>query len=312
MVQAAKETEGLGLEYLGKLTFFDDSFEYDQKSYEYKEIAHIEYTAVQTRHSVNFVPTGTSYSATLFLHLNDGRRLQIKQERVLFGRKEKERSEAVMRAAAMLMSVTFNQRIEVYEAQLARKGFVSWGNYQINKEGDLFFKNELRFNIRRDDISCRLGPFHLECSKRKPRTIERLKALWSGSAEVIDITVDKDCFVYIMSRYLGLTWQGQAVPEKRKTGRQLFHEALLTLGGKLCKADGQVSPEEIGVFKEYFGIDESTFPGAGKIFMEATKTAEDARPAANRIFSLFDGKKEPLEYILVHDLHPLKALVNVG
>ena len=102
-----------------------------------------------------------------------------------------------------------------------------------------------------------------------------------------------------MKHYLGLSWRNQPVPEKRRSGEEIFNEALLVLGAKLCKADGLVSPEEIVVFKQYFGIDDNTYPGASKIFMEAAKTSEDIKETAGRIFKLLGAKTEPLEYILI-------------
>ena len=230
MARSAQGQESLGLEYLDKLTLFDDTFEYDGKDYDYKNVEHIEFTAVSTKHSVNFIPTGTSYSANLFLHLNGGRRLHISQERVFLNRKEKERSEAVMRAAGIIMDITFNRRIEAYVRQMEEKGFVSWGKHQISRNGDLFRKNELRFNVLHDGIACNLGPFQVECRKHKPGIGDKLKELWSGPAEVIDISTDKDCFLYIMKHYLGLSWRNQPVPEKRRSGEEIFNEALLVLG----------------------------------------------------------------------------------
>ncbi len=81
--------EGLGLEYLDRLTLFDESFEYDGKQYAFASVQHVEYTAVATKHSINFIPTGTSYSTRLVLHLDGERRLHIKQERSLLNRKER-------------------------------------------------------------------------------------------------------------------------------------------------------------------------------------------------------------------------------
>jgi DnaJ like chaperone protein len=102
-----------------------------------------------------------------------------------------------------------------------------------------------------------------------------------------------------MKRYLGLSWRNQPIPEKRRSGKEIFKEALLVLGGKLCKADGHVSSEEIVIFKQYFGIDDSTHPGASTIFMEAAATTGDTKETARRIYTLLDGKAEPLEYILI-------------
>ena len=218
MVGGTQEQEGLGLEYLEKLTFFDDKFEYHGKSYDYRDIEHVEFTAVTTKHSVNFVPAGTSYDASLLLHLRSGYQLHVKQERAFLKRKGKERSEAVMRAAGIFMGITFNQRIEAYERQMEEKGFVIWGRHQISRNGDLFRKYELRFNIFKDNIECNLGPFQVECRKHNPGFGDKLKEMWSGCAEAIDISTDKDCFLYIMKYYLGLSWRSQPVPKKRQSG----------------------------------------------------------------------------------------------
>ena len=247
MTGGNQEQEGLGLEYLDKLTFFDEKFEYHGNLYNYQDIEHVEFTAVATKRSVNFVPAGTSYDASLFLHLRSGLRLHIKQERAFWNRKEKERSEAVMRAAGIFMDITFNQRIDTYERQMEEKGFVNWGDHQICRNGDLCRKNELRFNILQDDITCNLGPFQIECRKNNTGFGDKLKELWFGSAEVIDISIDKDCFLYIMKNCLGLSWPkpvraGEAAKRKRnlQRGPTYFGRRALQ-GGWTCQSRGNLS-----------------------------------------------------------------------
>ena len=299
MTEKPYQQDSLKLDSLDKLIFFDNQLEYNNKIYDYKDIKHIEFSATVIKHRVNFVPSGTSYDAKLFLHLEGGDRLHVKQERGFLERKNKEHFEAIMRVAGILMDITFEQRVTFYERLMEDKGFVAWGKYQIARDGDLFKMNELCFNILRDDISCRLSPFSVECRRRNSRLGEKLKAFLLGSAETIDLSIDKDCFLYVMKRYLNLSWESQPVPEKRKKAKDIFNEALLILGARLCKVDGRVSAEEIVRFKEYFGIDESTHPGAGKIFREAINSSEDIRETARKVFDLLGGKKEPLEYILL-------------
>ena len=293
------ENEGLGLEYLDRLTLFNERFEYDGKSHKFSEIEHIEFTALVTKHSVNLVPTGTTYSADLYLHLGGGARLRINQERKFLGAKKKQRYEAVIRAASMLMSITFDQRVELYERQLEKKNFVVWGDHQLHRKGDLFCKNQFRLNILDSGVTCLLEPFSITARKKPSGFGERLKSLVSSLDETIDLSIDKDCFLYIMKRQFGLSWASQPVPEKRKSSRQMFNESLLVLGAKLCKADGHVSVEEIKLFKKYFGIDETTFPDANKIFMEAAIGTDTGTDAAKRLSEMLSGQKEPLEYILV-------------
>jgi DnaJ like chaperone protein len=291
--------DGLGLEFLDRLTLFDERFEYDGKSHNYSEIEHIEFTAVITKHSVNFLPTGTTYSAELFLHLAGGTRLKVEQERVFLGTNKKQRYEAVIRAASMLMSITFDQRVESYERQLEQKSFVEWGDHQLHKLGDLFYRNQFRMNIRESGVTCSLQPFSVIVSKKATGFGEWVKSLISGQVEIIDLSIDKDCFLYLMKTLFSLSWSGQPVPERRLPAKKLFNEALLILGAKLSKADGHVSSGEIALFKTYFGIDEKTFPGASKIFLDAAASSDGGTDSARQLSEMLSGKKEPLEYILV-------------
>ena len=176
MQKSETDSDGLGLEYLDRLTLFDERFEYDGESYDYKSIEHIEFTASVTKHSVNGIPTGTSYAANLVLHLQGRARLHIQQESAFFGAKKKLRYEAVMRAASMLMGISFNQRIESYEHQLKQKKFIEWGQYQIHKDGDIFHRNQHCLNMRDPSVSLLLQPFEI-AFRKKPSGSNRLVSL---------------------------------------------------------------------------------------------------------------------------------------
>ncbi len=295
----SSEGSGLEISYLEDLVFHDDYFFYRGDKYPYKDVEHVQFTATVTKHSVNFVPTGSSYDVQLFIHLRGRSRLHIEHRKGLFRLKQKEKFDAMMRAAGIFSGITFAQRVQAYEDQMKSRGFATWGKHQIGKNGDLFRNNELKFNIKGGDVEFRLGPFHVECTKKKPSIGDRLKALWSGPPEVVDISVDRDCFIYIMKHYLGLSWANETIPEKRLFGKDAFNRAMLILGAQLCKADGHVSPEEVAVFKRHFGIDDDSFPGAGKIFMDAVNSRQNIPDLARQIHDVFDGKEEPLEYVLI-------------
>ncbi len=293
------DDDGLGLEFLDRLTLFDERFEYDKKSIKYDEIEHIKFTALVTKHSVNFFPTGTSFSADLYLYLKGGTKLQIEQEHVFLGTKKKQRYEAVIRAASMFMGITFDRRVEAYEKQFEQKSFVSWGDHQLHKQGDLFYRNQFRMNILTPEVSCALQPFSVTVTKKASGFGEWVKSLVMSQVENIDISIDKDCFLYFVKKHFKMAWPGQPVPERRVPAKKQFNEALLILGAKLCKADGHISSDEIALFKTYFGIDETTFPGAAKIFMAAAASEDSEIASARQLSELVSGNKEPLEYILV-------------
>lgn len=289
-------SEGLSLEYLEKLTLFDQSFEYDGISYKYEDIAHIYFTATATSHSLNGIPTGTSHEAHLVLELKSGKNVAIEQKAQFIGRAKKEYCEAVMRANGILSDITFTSRMMGYEEQLKKKGFVTWGRYQIAANGDLFKDNELRMNLRDKDVKIsKSSPFQINCSK--PQT-----SFWAkmfASDDAIVISTDRDCFMYFMKHTLGFSWSDEHIRTKRGTNREIFHKSLIILGAKLCKADGHVSVDEIKAFKRYFEIDEENYPGSAKVFMDAVNSNQSITEAAKDIFEIFGEEKDALEYILI-------------
>ncbi|GEM_PF-1757849 len=292
------EKEGFSLEYLNDLTFKDDDFWYRGQGYRYGEIEHIKYTATATKHSVNYIPTGTTYETYLSLILANGSHIQIQQENSFLRGKQQERAEAVMKASSIFHEMTFTLRIENYEKQLGEKGYISWSDYQISKNGDLFKKHEFLFNLKDEKVQKSLHVFAFETGKKSEGFKEKIIKIWKSN-EVIDISTDRDCFLYFMKHYLGYSWQNETVKNKRKPNKQEFYEAVLFLGAKICKADGRVSSEEIKTFKTYFGIDENSHPGSAKIFSDAVSSTQGIKESAQKVYNLFNGKKEPLEYIVI-------------
>jgi DnaJ like chaperone protein len=298
-IMTPKSDEGLVLEYLEDLTFYDENFVYGKRvDRKYQDIAHIKYTATAIKRSINFVPTGTSYETFLCLYFTDGTNITIEQERSFFGFKEKERAESVMKAAAIFGEITFTHRMEGYEKQLNEKGFITWSDYQFRKNGDLFKKHEFLFNLKEANVSKVLNIFTFEADKKPTNFKESFVKFWKGS-ERVEISTDRDCFLYFMKNYLGYTWSNEKVKEKKRPRQYEFFEAILTLGAKLCKADGRIDVEEIQTFKRYFGIDEKSFPESSEIFTKAAKSSSGINEPAQKIYNLFGGQKEPLEHIII-------------
>lgn len=121
--------EPIQLEHLSSLSFYDDRFVYKDKSYPFDDVAHVKFTATRTQHSVNFIPTGTTFETDLRLVLAGGRTLRITPEG---GFLQKEaRFEAILRAADVISEITFTKRMEDYELELANHNFVTWDGRQL-------------------------------------------------------------------------------------------------------------------------------------------------------------------------------------
>jgi len=224
------------LENLRDLIFLNDVFEYRGLTRRYSDILHIYYSAVQTRHSINFIPTGTTYSTDLRLIFAKSGVLRINQERRFFGG-QRDAFRAVARAAAIFSGITFWQRALDYERILESKGFVEWDTYQITKRGEIFFRHEQVCDLVADTHELGLRPFSVVLSKRKKDLGERFKSVWSGDHE-IPISQDRDVFLYLFKNWFGITWPNEDMPEKPRPFKQEQKDSG-TRGAGASRNDGR-------------------------------------------------------------------------
>lgn len=83
-------------------------------------------------------------------------------------------------------------------------------------------------------------------------------------------------------------------PPDRSVG---FTIAVIALGAKMAKADGQVTRDEVTAFREVFQIAEEDAANAARVFNLARQDVAGFEEYARRIAVMFDGQSETL-----HDL----------
>lgn len=290
------EENSLELEYLSQLKLFNNHLQYGERVVRYSDIAEIEYYAVQTRHSVNFIPTGTDYDAYLKLHVQGDRPVAIAQEWAYRSSQQKMRAEAVMRAADIIGEITFTDRYERYERQLAEKNFIEFAGYQFNRDGDIFSNNIFVCNIKNGTVRKWLSAF--EFSFEYP--VETMFGFRRRRVRVVDLKVNRDCFLRFLRDTFGYVWKDEKIREKRRKVTELeFQSLVLKLCARLSKVDGRITADEILRIKAVFGITDETLPGAADIFREAAKESARAQALASSLRDLFGSSKEPLYFVWV-------------
>lgn len=75
-------------------------------------------------------------------------------------------------------------------------------------------------------------------------------------------------------------------PERRAA----FAIAVIALGAKMAKADGQVTRDEVTAFREVFQIAAADEAGAAKVFNLARQDVAGFEDYATRIYNLFEGE----------------------
>lgn len=91
------------------------------------------------------------------------------------------------------------------------------------------------------------------------------------------------------------------------TRRIAFATAIIVLGAKLAKADGQVSREEVDAFKRRFKFSEHEVGGVAHIYDQAKTSAEGFEPYARQIAALFGRDAVLLEELLIGLFEVAKA-----
>lgn len=92
---------------------------------------------------------------------------------------------------------------------------------------------------------------------------------------------------------------GAGFEQAREQARQVaFTVAVVALGAKMAKADGQVSREEVDAFKRIFRIPPGEAGKVGKLFDEAKQSADDFEVYARQVAGLFRDAPQVLEDLL--------------
>ena len=66
----------------------------------------------------------------------------------------------------------------------------------------------------------------------------------------------------------------------------------------LCKADGQVTADEIQRVRTIFGVDSTALPNAAEVFAEGVRSHERPAKFASEIKEMLNGNEGPLRAIV--------------
>ena len=96
-------------------------------------------------------------------------------------------------------------------------------------------------------------------------------------------------------------------PEDDATRRVAFTIGVIVLGAKMAKADGIVTKDEIGAFKEVFHIPQEEMQNVGRLFNQARRDAHGFEPYAKQIGRLFRHNPAVLEELIQGLFHIARA-----
>ena len=91
------------------------------------------------------------------------------------------------------------------------------------------------------------------------------------------------------------------------TRQTAFTIAVIALGAKMAKADGQVTPDEVQAFRQILDVPEEELKNVGRVFDVARKDARGFEPYAKQVAKMFADRPAVLEELLDALFHIAKA-----
>src|SRR5689334_10708406 len=101
--------------------------------------------------------------------------------------------------------------------------------------------------------------------------------------------------------------QTAALEDRSATKQIAFTIAVIALGAKMAKADGQVSRSEVAAFKEVFQVPASETANVARVFDLAKQDARGFEPYAQQVARMFKNGHPVLEELLDGLFHIARA-----
>jgi len=247
-------------------SFEDEAIVVSGISHPYRNIRRLRWRATVTQNSINGIPTGKSYDATLSFFTEEAGATSVFGDNGFWGSLNKKGFEALARVGEILSELTFTYRIRRYEQFIQEKQYFPYGQYQFHKSGDIFSDGQLLFNIHEAQNVRKIDTFTL--AMRPPKAPGKLWKNLFQSEVSIDISTDKDCLLYMFRSVYGIYFGDERIRQKRRDRKSLFYESAIAMGALIASADGDAAKAELNTLREYFSIDTAEFPDAGKIYNE--------------------------------------------
>lgn len=278
------------------ISFEDEALHIGSAAYRYREIDSVSWYAVITQNSINGIPTGKDYDARLSFLTSAGKSITVNPDRGWSGAIKKAGFEGLSRAAEVLSEMTFTNRVFRYEEQLQTRNFFNYGGHQFHESGDVFKGGEYAFNITQTGTQSVLSIFELKVTPE--RTDKSLFGRFKNRTVLIDLRLDKDCFLYLLKATYGLYFQNETLRKKRRSTRDTFYEAAIRFGALMASSDGNAEARELRTLKEFFSISSEEFPDAAKLYNSQLHYPKSARELLNEFASDFVDASELKETFL--------------
>lgn len=184
-----------------------DTFSYKGQRYCTNNINHIGFYRAITNHKVNFVSTGKTEEARIYLTMNNGKEVRISvDEQGLFFKKDKyAQIKTVVEFYSYLSNITFDRRVEFYESQIRDIGWFIYDKCNFFPNEKIVFKGR---DFKLNSTSFLRGYGYVEMRKKDYGILDKIKREVSlTKTPQFSTIIDTDVIFHLLDKHFSLSWK---------------------------------------------------------------------------------------------------------
>lgn len=183
-----------------------NSFSFKGRTYSTKDIRHIGFYRAVTTHKTNFIETGKTEQANIYLTMSGGQEVKISvdEQGFFFNKDKSAQIKTVVEFYSYLSHVTFDHRVEFYESQIKRNGYFEYDKCHFYPRKKVIFRGR-DFDL--SSTSFFRGYGYVEMRKKDFGILDKIKREVSlTKIPQFSTIIDTDVIFHLLDKHFSLRW----------------------------------------------------------------------------------------------------------
>lgn len=184
-----------------------NSFSFKGRTYNTIDIRHIGFYRAVTTHKTNFVETGKTEQASIYLTMSGGQEVKISvdEQGFFFNKDKSAQIKTVVEFYSYLSHVTVERRVEFYESQIKRTGYFEYDKCYFYPRDKIVFRGR---DFSLSSTSFMRGYGYVEMRKKDYGILDKIKREVSlTKIPQFSTIIDTDVIFHLLDKHFSLRWK---------------------------------------------------------------------------------------------------------
>jgi hypothetical protein len=184
-----------------------NSFSFKGRTYSTIDIRHIGFYRAVTTHKTNFIETGKTEQASIYLTMSEGQdvKISVDEQGFFFNKDKSAQIKTVVEFYSYLSHVTFDRRVEFYESQIKRTGYFEYDKCYFYPRDKIVFRGR---DFSLSSTSFMRGYGYVEMRKKDYGILDKIKREVSlTKIPQFSTIIDTDVILHLLDKHFSLRWQ---------------------------------------------------------------------------------------------------------